>query len=118
MKNFIRILVIAFILVPFATKIVSSAEDKLTLTQEQKNFAEEVSSNVGILKAEWANTYVLDVIYEKHWHGVVTPTSAKTKATLLATQGYILINQSICVKILDYKLRELGYKCVGDQSES
>jgi len=118
MKNFFYLLIATFLVFAYGSTIGSTSDKNIELTKEQKNFARKVSNNIGILKAEWVNTYVLDVIYEEHWYGAISKSSAKTQAGLLAAQGYLFINKNICVKILDYKLGELGYKCVGDQSES
>lgn len=94
-----------------------SADEEITLTQEQKNFAKKISDETGVSKAEWMNTYVLDVTYDLY-SGVYTKNLAKLAAVIIAAEGYLYTAQNICVKVINSEIGELAYECSGDQSET
>jgi len=118
MKNLISVLTFIAILIVVSSNLAISEDKKFTLTQKQIEFAEEISSEQGFSKAEWVNSYVFDVTIDQDYFGSINTTKAETYAVLLGIRGFAQTKKTICVKILDTVRGEIGYHCVGKQSET
>lgn len=112
MKQFFYVLNI-ILLILTTTNLVSSSDNKINITDKQKDFAEKISKEHGHLKAEWENTYVFDVTIDPEFYGLLDKTKALKHAMLLALWGFGHTEKIICVKLRDPIQGEIAYKCVG-----
>jgi len=118
MKKFIYALTIAVVLFSFGANLAESNDKEIILTQHQKNFATSMMDEVGYLKAEWENSYVLKITMDPVMSSITTKSQAKQYAILNAAEGYLYTGKNICVKIIDPERGELAYECAGEHSDT
>lgn len=83
-------------------------------SEKQLEFAHELNKMPGILKAEWYNTISLQVTVNLDNLGNNPKLKAQQLADQIASAGYQITGQGLCVSIYYPNLNKLAGTCVTD----
>ena len=113
MRKFIYALTLVLIL--FTIGAISEESEKAQeLTDKQKLISAIILDGSGYLEAKWTNSYTIEATVDPEYFGNISESQAEKSAKLIADHGYKILDNNICVKIIDPYRGELAYTCKGN----